>query len=666
MVIQEQILKAFEHPSLLQIIEERLARHNRIILPGEALLDALEPEAKDTLINNPEEFFEQANLVIKEHFTSMMNPGLADNPEHKIPIRIKHLPDSQPLQNVRIKQDAGRLRGFSAQLAGISKIIPYNKNVKKVCPFCGTLTTIPLNGETAPPKIKCRNATCRQNMNINANDIEPEDSIHVLLQSPSDSSKVGQLSTYTGRLIGDMCSKSVLDTLQAGSKINITSIVKITGGKEPALYFEINYIENADMIEEGCILSPDENRMIQEWQARSDLVEYVSGNLYDEYVYGNQSAKIGLLLACIGSPTTSIARGRYMVLLLGDPSSGKSQLLWITFLMRLHHRMQFADGSEVSKAGLVSTTTYDELLKMWINYPGVLPLAHNGVAIIDEADKIEPDKIASINGVIESGIAHVTKAASSEFPANTSILLAANPTTGGRFDPAKDFVDQITMPNSTITRCDFIFIFKHVIGDDREKAFDKMFDKRKKEALSVQIEHANKEKWSLYRRYVNKCRTFHPFVSEELRQFARECDKNMSKMENADLSHKITLRQADTLLRVSQTRARMYWRDSVVAEDLKWASEFVKSNLEELGHAIGVAGVENVYGGRTPDNRNKAKAFIDLLRRAGKEHVWEFSELCVVARENLQMNVFEVDELLEKMRRDSQIFSPTPTKVVLL
>lgn len=671
--LQQQLLQTLENPEIFPILEERLARHKRIILPGDKLLNTLATESRELLLNEPEQFFDLMNLVIRENFSSIMNSFLRDNQTFKIPIRIKHLPCSKSLKDVRIQEDAGKFRGFNALLIGIGDIQGYPDKVITTCPFCGTLITMLLHGANPPPKIKCNNFTCRQNIHVNPKkDVKYLDSVHLLLQSTSEgkhdtSADNGAVATYTGRLIDDMAGTKVVNSIQAGIRVNITAIVNVlnSGKQINTPLFEINYIENTEIIETGSELTLEEESTIKNWQAGPDLIEQVSSNIYDDFIHGNTNAKIGLLLACTGAPSTSSIRGRYMILCLGDPSTAKSKLLWLSYLMRLHPRMQFADGSEVSKAGLISTTVRDDILNKWIVYPGIIPLANNGIAIVDEADKIDLEDIGKINGIVESGKAHVTKAARGEFEANTSILLAANPTTGGRFDPGKDFVDQIKMPNSTITRCDFIFIFEHLTGGEREKAVDKMFDTHSA-AFNERIKEINKAKWSFVRRYLNKCRAINPSIPESLRQFFKDSDKDMSSMENKDLSHRITLRQTDTLFRISQTRARLYWRDQVSPDDIQWASQFIKNNLIKLGHQIGTAGVQNVFEGITQENKNKTRALYEILRRAGGERIFSVEEVYVLSKEHLGLGPRDTEDLLDKLKHYGQVFFPIIGQVKLL
>ena len=81
------------------------------------------------------------------------------------------------------------------------------------------------------------------------------------------------------------------------------------------------------------------------------------------------------------------------ILLLGDPGVGKSDI--IRAIQSIAPISSFGLGSGTSSAGLAVTIEGNEML------PGLLPMAHEGIAIIDELNLMKSEDRASLYNAME-------------------------------------------------------------------------------------------------------------------------------------------------------------------------------------------------------------------------------------------------------------------------
>src|SRR2546428_9899394 len=79
-------------------------------------------------------------------------------------------------------------------------------------------------------------------------------------------------------------------------------------------------------------------------------------------------------------------RGDIHLILVGDPGTGKSELL--SYMIRLSPRGIYATGKAASAAGLTATAVGDEFAEgRWTLEAGAFVLANSRLAAIDEIEK---------------------------------------------------------------------------------------------------------------------------------------------------------------------------------------------------------------------------------------------------------------------------------------
>lgn len=190
-------------------------------------------------------------------------------------------------------------------------------------------------------------------------------------------------------------------------------------------------------------------------------------------ISGEYTEDIKKAIACLligGSrkalPDSVRLRGDINVLLMGDPSTAKSQFL--KFVQQVAPIGVYTSGKGSSAAGLTASVIKDSKGEFYLE-GGAMVLADGGVICIDEFDKMrETDRVA-IHEAMEQQTISVAKAGiTTMLNCRNSVLAAANPI-HGRYDDLRDVGDNINLMSTILSRFDCIFIVRDVREMERDR-----------------------------------------------------------------------------------------------------------------------------------------------------------------------------------------------------
>jgi replicative DNA helicase Mcm len=354
-------------------------------------------------------------------------------------------------------------------------------------------------------------------------------------------------------------------------------------------------------------------------------------------------------------------RGDVHVLLIGDPGSGKSQLL--KRITKVAPKARFTSGKGASAAGLTASVVKDEFLGGWSLEAGTLVLANKGFAVIDELDKMTKEDRSALHEAMEQQTVSVSKAnIQATLVCETTLLAAANPKFG-RFDPYDLIANQINLPPTLINRFDLIFPIKDKPGREKDDKLASFILKLHQDptAAIAKVESDILKKYFLYVRQVASPKLTDVAI-EEIKKYYINMRNSGGSEEGGVHSVPITARQLEALVRLAEASAKIRLAKEVSKDDALKSIELVDYCLNQIAKdsETGKIDIDRISSKITSTQRSKISIVKEIINKIEHDTKQRIIAIEMIAQEasNKNLSLEDVEEVLEKLRRSGDIFEP--------
>jgi replicative DNA helicase Mcm len=510
------------------------------------------------------------------------NALYADRVKRELTVRLRALPDLVPLRRVDTSY-IDHMIAVSGMVVRTSELRPMMTEAAWLCPS-GHLTYEMQDDLALKKPAKCELCGEIRNFELDRRHSRFIDFQVVRVQELPEELPPGQLPQFFDvNVEGD-----IVNTARPGDRVVLTGVVRAvpdyTLGQVRTRLFrsqiDCNHVEVKGKEPETVSVTKEDEELIKKVAASPDAYDRLVNSIAP-VILGHQSEKEAILLLLAGGSATVLPdgtklRGDINALFVGDPGTGKSEML--KFASQVAPRGLYASGRGTTAAGLSAAVIREKNVLML--EAGVVVLADQGIAAIDEFEKMKPEDRTALHEMMEQQTVTIAKGGIyATLNARTAILAACNPVLG-RYNPFQNLIENIgTLPIPLLTRFDIIFVFR----DQPTPAEDERL------ASHILAVHAKRSyttpppiEFSLLKKYITYSKRVTPALTKPAQDRLREFYLDLRKAGGGEESIPPTPRTLEALIRISSARARVLLRDEVTEDDALAAIALMNRMVEDV------------------------------------------------------------------------------------
>jgi DNA replication licensing factor MCM5 len=292
------------------------------------------------------------------------------------------------------------------------------------------------------------------------------------LQEPPESVPTGEMP----RAVLVAVERSLVDQAPPGTRVHVLAIPTLlsTTGTDAvkSIYLNVVGLQRHTSPGESATFTPQEEAAFAALAKHPNVYQILANSMAPsisgQYTTDIKKAMLCMLLGGTRKrlPDGVNLRGDINVLLLGDPSTAKSQFL--KFASRVAPIGIYTSGKGSSAAGLTASVIRDKKGEFYLE-GGAMVLADGGVVCIDEFDKMRQQDRVAIHEAMEQQTISIAKAGiTTVLNSRSSVFAAANPVFG-RYDDLKTAGENIDLMTTILSRFDLIFLVRDVRDEERDR-----------------------------------------------------------------------------------------------------------------------------------------------------------------------------------------------------
>jgi replicative DNA helicase Mcm len=582
-------------------------------------------------------------------------------------IRFTNMPEEDfvLLKNLR-SQHIGKFIPIEGMIKRASQVKPEVISAVFECNQCGELVEKDQDSAELKSPYKCPDCGSRK-FDVEEK-VMTDSQVITVEENPESRDGSEQPSELKIKLEGDLVDPDFQRKVVPGNVAEITGVIVERqlkkNSKKYDIHMEANYLDPTQQEFEQLVLTEEEKEEIEELAKNPEIFEKISRSIAPS-IFGHEKIKQAIALQLFGGVKKGRedgvkSRGDLHILLIGEPGTGKSQLL--KFTGELAPKGRYVVGKSSTGAGLTAAVVRDESTGEFELEAGAVVLANKGMAAIDEIDKMGEEDRSSLHEAMEQQQISVSKAnIQATLNAQTSILAAGNPKYG-RFDPYEPIPQQISIGDTLLSRFDFIFPVTDEPDEEKDTQLSEQVLKNHIDPEETDAEIGQ----DMLRKYVAYAKKKRPQLTQEAADKIQEFYVNMrSKGGEEGDSVPITARQLEALVRVAEASARAELADKVTEADAKRAIDILTYCLQQVGvdPETGEFDIDMMESGVSGSQRNRLQTIKQIIEsETGDDESVEIERVVEKAAEN-DIPEDKAEEVINRLKRDGELFEPEQGKI---
>ncbi len=678
----EEFFRLFEEiPGVykyLDLINDVISKSGNILTISYEDLLAYDSEIAELLRKDPSSLLEDAIDAFKNILK--FQGGSLNNQDYFV--RISTQDEKSPLfialRGLRAK-NIDRLVWTKGILVRSSTIRPKLIKAEFECMTCGAkFEVLQLTSRIKWPKF-CSNTRCKaksqSDFRLISKNSEFIDWQSVMIQEIPEDLPPGRIP----RAIQAILTYDLVDTVKPGDRVTLMGTFKSvlaqsTKSMNSTLFktfIDVNYIDPEDKAEGLIELSKKDKEEIERL-SKEPMIQKKIARSISPVIYGRNELKMAAALSLFGGtrkPRTGggYKRGDIHILFVGDPGTGKSEIL--KSAIDISPRGLYTSGKGSTAVGLTAAVIKDNETGQMNLEAGAIILANGGVAAIDEFDKMDTSDRSALHEAMEQQTVSIAKAGIvATLKAQTAIIAAANPRTG-RYDRYKTPTQNINLPPSLLSRFDLIFIVtdkpdpvndaqmaEFILQNSMQGAKDNINSKSNKSA-PIGVE--------LLKKYIKHARrSCLPVLTEEAKEKIKEFYLQLrGQYDSEDAIVSILARNLDALVRLSEAYAKMALRKKVLKSDVEEIIKLFKRYLKDTGYdeSTGKIDMDRILVGQSRSSITKLDKMLTRLKEIFEDNNWKSLEKKnVIQILELEEDLDEkwIKDALEELVKEGTLYEP--------
>ncbi|MFB6144267.1 MAG: minichromosome maintenance protein MCM [Candidatus Nanohaloarchaea archaeon] len=619
-------------------------------------LEPFNPELSDFLRREPETAIDAAEEAIEGIdivSTGEFNARFTNMPEEDY-IKIKNLRS----------QHIGKYVPVEGMIKRASQVKPELTSAIFECAQCGDRYEKEQDSAKLKDPYKCDCGS--RNFEV-VEKVMTDTQMITVEENPENREGSEQPSTFKVRLEGDLVDPDFQRRVVPGNVAEITGIIRerpLNGKKKSKkydLYMEANYLQPTQQEFEQLELTEEEIEEVKKLSEDPDIFAKITNSIAPS-IYGHQQIKKAIALQLFGGVQKTRedgveSRGDLHILLIGEPGTGKSQML--EFSGELAPKGRYVVGKSSTGAGLTASVVKEESTGEFSLEAGAVVLANKGLAAIDEIDKMAAEDRSSLHEAMEQQQISVSKAnIQATLNAETSILAAGNPKLG-RFDPYEPIPQQINIGDTLLSRFDFIFPVKDEPDEDRDRKLSSQVLKNHIDPEETEAE-ISQEMLRKYVAYAKK--NVRPDLTQEAADKIQDFYIDMRSKGSGEANDgvPITARQLEALVRVAEASARAELKEEVEISDAQRAIDILTYCLKQVGTdpETGEFDIDRMESGTSSSQRKRLQTIRRIIDNVADEDGKAEIQEVIEKAEEQDIGEEDVEKGIRRLKEEGEVFEP--------